>query len=810
MQARPPIPVVPCQFSPHSYSGAVTSPRASVAKKQNGLGISRPQASASAHQWTRVTFASQQERRCVGEKGQMTSDSVLRIRGDGPSVLTTLSRVTERLVEDQQECELSSHAMCSPSSSFTLDQMHLQIEYQNGEKRSPLEIDLNETVEFLKLQLYSLTDIPPQQQHILGLAPGVTLTDNMLLRAVGFQAGQRLIVKKRLTGDTPIPESSSSSASNVRPALASSSHHSAPIGARGVHDLQACCTRSFFGPEAIIQPSAFVGDAVVCFTCAKTCHKRESLKPRVSQTAVVCGCAAIPNHTCVYAARSTVAADLLTGMLNLQAKMALASSATQSAAAQQAAGQAQMQARINAHARAIMDYENPQWQDAARKLIPLQELIGLAQKAIQSGEGTAGPRDELLNQLLIWFKHRFFRWVNSPECGTCGKGTGNIGATQPNAEELPHRPGVVELYRCEDGHVTRFPRYNSALKLLETRRGRCGEFAQAFTLCCRALGFEARSANDWTDHVWTEYFSEEQQRWIHADSCEARRDAPMLYEAGWGKKLTYVIACSKDEVLDVTQRYSKKWTEVLERRANCPEDWLKTYCSSLTQIKSFMMAPTRLAVLAERRVKELAEFAANVAEEQANKVAAREAAVSEAERQGRITGSVEWRQARGELGSDAIAVERALNPDLVASGASSTKAPPTTSASSSSSSSASPSSDPLGVCVPAEKALCSTDPVPVQKLAALGLDSSSPAPTPTPIVAAPSAIDPVAAAKAKTAALFKSYVKQLGVGCGHANCQTPECKSNPNFAAPTVAQDIGKRALEMVKRGPSELCPHLQ
>jgi len=58
------------------------------------------------------------------------------------------------------------------------------------------------------------------------------------------------------------------------------------------------------------------------------------------------------------------------------------------------------------------------------------------------------------------------------------------------------------------------------------------------------------------------------------DPCENAYDAPKMYERGWGKKLSYILAFSKEEVVDVTPRYILNKVMNKMRRNKVPEDWL--------------------------------------------------------------------------------------------------------------------------------------------------------------------------------------------------------------------------------------------
>ncbi|XP_026145753.1 peptide-N(4)-(N-acetyl-beta-glucosaminyl)asparagine amidase-like [Carassius auratus] len=292
----------------------------------------------------------------------------------------------------------------------------------------------------------------------------------------------------------------------------------------------------------------------------------------------------------------------------------------------------------------VLIYESPELQQKALNCIPHELLRSRAKERLKQAKDVEpacdlGEEDMLVLELLQWFKGDFFSWVDNLPCSRCGGATQPSGSPPPSNDDLRWDAGRVENHYCRTCQLsTRFPRYNHPEKLLVTRRGRCGEWANCFTLLCRALGLEARYIWDSTDHVWTEVYSQSQRRWLHCDPCENTCDKPLLYEVGWGKKLAYILAFSKDQVVDVTWRYSCKHPEVLSRRTQIQETWLLHKLNGLNATRQQSLGAERKQQLLQRLLVELAEFISPKTP-------------TSGELGGRTSGSLAWRVTRGESGA---------------------------------------------------------------------------------------------------------------------------------------------------------------
>ena len=457
-----------------------------------------------------------------------------------------------------------------------------------------VDADLTESVEVLRNQVFSLLDVSVEDLDVIldGFGP---LSDDIDLSRISFPTN-RLLLRHRID---QLPS-----------------------------DWTECCTGLFLSSPAL-QPASQVLNLHVCQGCAGLCRAGSPAELDIHKEPFRCQC--IGTEECLFACRKEE-------WYPLEAQKQVSTQLTKACQtlwkSYFGAGIDEFSIGMRRNREVLRLYEDPGLQEAARKLIPKETL-----EARQAALSTALPgRDGYLEQLLTWFKSEFFTWTNAPKCQQCGAATENTGSAQPTAEELRYTARRVETYSCPQGHITRFPRYNHPGKLLETRTGRCGEWANCFGLILRASGYETRVVLDYTDHVWNEAWSELQKRWLHCDSCEAKLDSPLLYEQGWGKKLTYVFAESIYGVKDVILRYTKDFAEVKKRRGQVPEPWIALYTKDVSQRLRSSLQPADFKRMQERDESEDLEL-------QQGRV------VSTGEVQPRESGDLAWRQARGELGS---------------------------------------------------------------------------------------------------------------------------------------------------------------
>lgn len=271
----------------------------------------------------------------------------------------------------------------------------------------------------------------------------------------------------------------------------------------------------------------------------------------------------------------------------------------------------------------------------AKELVPISELI---QDNLNVIDGDTDFQDSLLPLVVDWFRSSFFRWFKAPNCEKCSMEL-IFADSYLNVERKR-----VEVYTCQKGDCDfnyEFVRHNDPAILLHTRTGRCGEWSICFLVILRALDYYTRIVFDSTDHVWNEVWSESRKKWIHVDPCEGVIDAPLLYEAGWGKKLMYCLAMSEYDVLDVTGRYVLDYNDTKARRDLCNEEWLVSYLEEVTQGLLTKIPTSDVKLQVESRRKLDCDYLKEL-------MSKPQTAPDKSQLQGRKTGDIQWRLRRGE------------------------------------------------------------------------------------------------------------------------------------------------------------------
>ena len=189
--------------------------------------------------------------------------------------------------------------------------------------------------------------------------------------------------------------------------------------------------------------------------------------------------------------------------------------------------------------------------DSVKRLVPEKVLQLIAE-------------DQTLKPLLYWFKHDFMKWMPKQlHCVKCNRPM-SVQLVDDNSGTIRK----TEVHLCNVcGSKQIFQRYDSILRIAETRIGRCSEWSILFGAITNSLPIQTRIVHDYLDHCWNESLIN--NKWIHIDSTldyPISFDHPYYYEQNWGKNYEYVLAFSANSVEDVTTRYTQQWSVVQKRR----------------------------------------------------------------------------------------------------------------------------------------------------------------------------------------------------------------------------------------------------
>jgi hypothetical protein len=424
-----------------------------------------------------------------------------------------------------------------------------------------------------------------------------------------------------------------------------------------IHDLthpeniwKVFCTEKILGKSPITQPGYIISNkknAPLCLACKLFCHPQEEVTEYILENNFICMCSFSSVHSsskCLfqgcnsYEAEKEISFKNIHSIMNYHAEEVFQreKKKIEDVNKEILERSFDFQGDIGFCLERVLMYEQKEIKEKVISVIPVEEIKLEAEK--NSKISNIDVKDEFVKSLLFWFKKKFFSWCDKPICSDCNLVSEKyLGSHPPSEDEKCWLASRTEIYECNSClKPCRFPRYNNPAKLCDTKTGRCGEWANLFGCILRLFDYDVRFIDNFEDHVWNEYWSDSLQRWIHIDSCENAWDTPLIYEQGWGRNLTFILAHSIHGVYDVTRRYVKDWDLIASRRNQKECDKLFK-CLEIENNRLRENLPAEMIErLYQRDIIEQMELL-------------RLKSLKEAEMVGRQSGSEEWRKNRGEM-----------------------------------------------------------------------------------------------------------------------------------------------------------------
>lgn len=126
-----------------------------------------------------------------------------------------------------------------------------------------------------------------------------------------------------------------------------------------------------------------------------------------------------------------------------------------------------------------------------------------------------------------------------------------------------------------------------------------------------------------------------QKRWIHVDPSDNIVDAPLMYQCGWKRNISYIIAYSRDDIQDVTWKYYNNHQGLLKNRTRCSEKELLKSIFLIREKRQKNCSKLRKRFLKMRTLNEVIQM-----------LLPRQP--TDNEKKGRSSGSLSWKLSRGE------------------------------------------------------------------------------------------------------------------------------------------------------------------